>query len=133
MPEWTGIGETPTEETNMINLQPHKDGFRYRTGEAGEVIEVEVTYYKNMRRRGVYVSIRPITLSDGFISYVLTSGTNTLAMELARSTPKKVLLVAQTIDPVAAELAQLFATDKPGALALLQSAIDKLTLAAVGA
>lgn len=117
----------------MINLQLHKDGFRYRTGEAGEVIEVEVTYYKNMRRRGVYVSIRPITLSDGFISYVLTSGTNTLAMELARSTPKKVLLVAQTIDPVAAELAQLFATDKPGALALLQSAIDKLTLAAVGA
>jgi hypothetical protein len=66
----------------MINLQPHKDGYRYRTGEVGEVVEVEVTYYKDMRKRGVYVAVRPITLKDGMMSYVLTSGTTKLALEL---------------------------------------------------
>lgn len=90
----------------MQHLQPYRDEFRYRTGTEGDVISIEVSYdlggsnmFSGTRSaRGIYISVRPVTLKDGMVSFVLGAGIKALVAPLNRANPKKLLAVAEKLD-----------------------------------
>ena len=92
----------------MTNLQPHRSDYRYRTGDTGHVIEVEVDYRKDARQRGIYISIRPIELKDGCMSFVLMSGYTIFLAPLQRASPKVLAQWAEIMDPIVPALAEAF-------------------------
>lgn len=95
----------------MEHLQLKHDGtYRYRTADIGNVITLEIYYYKadNPNRRGVSVQVRPETIEDGRISTVLLSGFSVFALQMARKNDKLVAGVAAKLDAQAPEIARLF-------------------------
>jgi hypothetical protein len=93
----------------QMKIRGGDGAFVYRTGEVGEVIAVEVYYLKtdNLRRRGIYVNVQPQTLSEGRISFVLTSGIRVLAVQTARKSDKVLMQVAARVDEIAPYVAGL--------------------------
>jgi hypothetical protein len=95
----------------MKNLQLRHDGtYRYRTADIGNVVTVEIYYYKsdNLRRRGISVHVTPQEVRDGCVSTVLLSGYSVFAMQLARKNDKLVAQVASKLDEKVPEIARLF-------------------------
>ena len=100
----------------LTNLKQRKDEYRYDSGTDGKIVRVEVTYEKHDRLslRGVWVRVSPIEIQqrDGYTSetHELFGGMKSVqAMQLARSTPRVLVAIAEKIDPIAPELAVLFA------------------------
>ena len=104
-------------QTNMTNFQPYKDEYRYRTGDAGEVIQIDVSYHKN-GRRGIYAYINKVTLSEGIMSMEIFSGVHAFLMPLERGNARKLAAVAEKLDAIAPEIAAIFQQDKAAAAAL---------------
>lgn len=98
----------------LTNLKPKgKDTFIYRTGDTGDVIEVEVEYSSGAgHNRGIWVRVQPVTLSDGCKSFMLFSGFSVMVEPLERSKPSALAAAAAKLDPQAIQLAQLFTVDK---------------------
>lgn len=111
----------------MKNFTRTHDGvYRYRTADAGEVIALEVYYYKSsyVERRGVSVHVMPQTIKDGLMSTVLLSGYTVLAQRTARKSDKAVAGIAARLDAHVPEIARLFETgQKAESQALLKSVL----------
>jgi hypothetical protein len=119
----------------MENLVKHQDGFRYRTGAEGPIVEFEVSYELggtnflsgNSSARGIYAYIRPMTISEGICSFALfgsaqQSGMKFKLLELPRKNAKKVTECAEIVDNVAPAAAGMWRTDMQQAIKLMQSA-----------
>ena len=108
----------------MTNFKPYRDEFRYRTGDAGEVIQIDVSYHKN-GRRGIYAYINKVTLSEGMMSMEVFSGVHAFLQPLERGNARKVAAAAEKLDAIVPELAAIFSTgDKAGAAKL---AVERMT------
>lgn len=113
----------------LKNFKQQKDGdFVYRTGEIGDVIEVEVTYDNgSMRRssRGIWVRVGPMTYTRSesgnlMKSFTLCSGLSVMIERLERSKPSALLAAAAKLDHDAIALAALFIVDKNEAKAAIR-------------
>ncbi len=126
------MAETTTELLHLRSKPGKTDKYIYRTGDIGEIVEVEVYYSlggTNMFQgttepRGVYVSISPMTLersASGNLmqSFGLFSGIKKCVKSLPKKSDKAVLAVAQDIDTHAPYAAELFAKDKRAAINFL--------------
>lgn len=99
--------------TNLV--ASGKDSFRYRTGDTGDVIEVEINYNNgsaSRRHRGLWARVTPITLSEGCISYTLMSGFAVMVEALERARPSALIAKAERLDPQAKAIAETFAIDQ---------------------
>jgi hypothetical protein len=99
----------------MQHFTPYRDEYRYRTGNAGEVIQIDVSYHKG---RGIFAYINKVTLADGCLSMEVFSGVHALLMPLARKSAKTLAAVTEKLDAIAPEIAAIFAEDKKAAAKL---------------
>jgi hypothetical protein len=119
--------------------QQHNGDFTYRDKEVGEVTKLTVSYEKNYRRRGIYVSIRTTTITQerGYKteSFMLYGGQNInhFALALERKTPKQLQRVVDLISPHAALLVELFKANPKGASEQLATLLAPLNPAPVAA
>ena len=108
----------------MTNLQLTRDGYRYRTAPLGEVVTVDIYYYKSdtMSRRGISVNVRPETVEDGCVSTVLMSGYSVFALHLRRKNDKLLAQLAAQLDARVPEIARLFESgDKVASKTLVET------------
>jgi hypothetical protein len=117
----------------MKNLESHRGAFRYRTGNAGKIVEVRIDYELGranwltgkMNQRGLYVYVTPKEIEDGcervtLCGNIRESGAKLFVRPLARKSDKQMYLAAAKLDPIAPLVAQTFETDPVAAFALLR-------------
>ena len=127
------------EATHMQNLIARKDAFRFNSKPEGEIVRVEVYYskggmnYWNYKQepRGIYVSVSSLKVERGenftTEAYTMgTSGAKLFVSELQRKTASKIQAVAEKVDAVVPQVAELFTTDRQAAFQLLKSTLGVL-------
>lgn len=100
-----------------------KDGFIYRTGDTGNIIEVTVDYNNgsaSRRHRGIWVHVQPWTISEETRSTDLMSGIAIMVERLERAKPTALAAAAERLDHDAIALAALFIVDKNEAKAAIR-------------
>lgn len=93
----------------MQHLKHVGGKYRYRSGDTGLVIEVEVNYRKDARVRGIYLAVRPVTLEDDMVRWVLGAGCSLAVEPLARKNDKALASVACGLDPLVPAIAACWA------------------------
>jgi hypothetical protein len=80
--------------------------------EEGEAIEVEVYYSRSsLRHRGIYVSIKPVTVSEGLVSFNMLGGYSRRICSLQRAAPRVLKQVVKAAEATVAELAETYRRD----------------------
>jgi isopentenyldiphosphate isomerase len=114
----------------MTKLQPAADDpkncFRYRDQETGEAVEVEVCYVSHTARRGIYLTIKPVTISEGAYSFNLMSLRQYRVRFLNRASPRVLREIAEAVDPRVEELAATFRQDSEAGYAAAQALAESL-------
>jgi hypothetical protein len=67
----------------------------------GQELQVEVSYHRDSRVRGYYLSVTPVTRGEGSISYLLFSGVTKLVLQVARKSAKverEAIQLAETLE-----------------------------------
>lgn len=110
----------------MTNLKPvpgREHQFRFSDRPEGEAVEIEVYYTlgRSPHARGIYLSIRPVTIGEGFRTFDLLSGYAVLVRRLARSSPRVLREVAAAADDRVAEVAAAFRGDRETGRAALDA------------
>jgi hypothetical protein len=87
----------------MKNLkQPPREpnAFHYRDVPEGKVVDVMIQYTKGSspRTRGIYLSVTPKTVENGFESFTMLAGKRTRIVTLARSAPRLLQRLAEAAD-----------------------------------
>jgi hypothetical protein len=92
-----------------MNLKPSRNrehGFYYRSAETGTAVKAEVYYDKGglnyfsggHKPRGIFVSLNPVTLKDGFESFILGAGICACIEPLAKFNRAKFTAACDRID-----------------------------------
>ena len=130
----------------MKNFQLHKDGFRFRTGTEGEIVEISLGYQKGgtnlfnykQEARGIYLHVMPLTLEkqeNGIVIEQFTisgdrskSGAKFFLLPLARKSAKQIETVAAKVDALAADFAHHFESnpDRTSVLVWMQQKLREL-------
>lgn len=96
----------------MINLEPYRDSFRYRTAERDDVIEAKIYYdlgWSSRMLRGIYLRFVPMFVhADGHESYHPGSIARWRLLPLQRKSPKKLILIAEELDRFIPQMAADF-------------------------
>ncbi len=113
----------------MTNLKLKRDGdYRYMPLPEGEMVVIHLSYWKDVRVRGAYVSINiEDHKDDGSFSCMPFDGISGLVAPMDRKSDKVLATIAEAIDAKVPEAAELFRTDKKGAVALLFNAYKAAT------
>lgn len=118
----------------ITRLQPAHDDpkncFRYRDRETGEAVEVEVCYLAHSARRGIFLTIKPVTLSEGAYSFNLMSLRQYRVRVLNRASPRVLREVAEAVDPHVETLAATFREDSEAGYAAARALAESLQLQA---
>lgn len=67
----------------------------------GQELQIEVSYHRDSRVRGYYLSVTPVTRSKGCISFMLFSGVTKLVLQVARKSAKverEAIQLAETLE-----------------------------------
>ncbi|HEX6037923.1 hypothetical protein [Longimicrobium sp.] len=114
----------------ITRLQPSHDDpkncFRYRDKESGDAVEVEVCYVSHSARRGIYLTIKPVTLSDDAYSFNLMSLRQYHVRSLNRASPRVLREIAEAVDPHVEELAATFREDSQAGYAAARALAESL-------
>lgn len=128
----------------MKNLTPHQDGFRYRTGDNGDIVEISLGYNKGgsnswsgkNEARGIYLYVTPRTLEkreNGITieSFMVTadrnlSGAKIFVLALGRASKTRMQSVAETFDAFAPVYAAQFQSMKANALPSILLSVREL-------
>lgn len=114
--------------------------YRYRTGELGHVIEVELYYSKgganyfsgSYDKRGIYASIKPVEVkADGSVGFIIGKGVRTVLVELKAKSNKTLEKVAQLLDADAPKIAEMYVCNEKAAIAYVKQQVEQMTGAAV--
>ena len=90
--------------------------FLWRDKDLGDAIEVEV-YYKlggmnyfsgGVNKRGIYLSVSPVNISNGMKSFTAFSGIATCVEELNRKSDKQLRYWAEKIEPYVDKIISAF-------------------------
>ncbi len=100
------------------NFQPHQNAFRYRTAEDGDIVQVDIDYWRDARVRGLYITFAPATITDGLLTVPLSKMKSTMLAACPRVNPKLLASIAQRLDAAAPQLADVSRDDPSRALTL---------------
>lgn len=119
----------------MKYLQPAREDprncLRFRDQPSGQAVEVEVYYTgRSARARGIYLSIKPVTLDECSSSFNLMSLRSYLVRPLTRSSPRVLAAVASAVDAKVEALAATFREDPEAGYAAAKALADSLKAAA---
>lgn len=122
----------------MKNLALYNDDYRYRDQPTGNVVEVKVYYSKGgmnyftgtVERRGVYVSVTPLTVDGAVVGYTAFSGYKLFVLELGRYSPRKVEQIATQLDDHAPRIAEAFRTSTDDSYGILREVFAEQLAAA---
>jgi hypothetical protein len=81
-----------------MNFKLKADGdYVYQTGDQGKVVRVRVHYIKSasLSRRGIFVSIEPWEIQNGYESFALCSDASVFVERLARVKPSSLALIGE--------------------------------------
>jgi hypothetical protein len=108
---------------HLLPVPRHKDLYRYRDLPEGEVIEVEVTYMtgSSPASRGIYIRIRPATVTADTHAFMLFGGASVRVRSLARSTPRILQAAVRHMEPRVAKLAEAYRADESAGKAAFEA------------
>lgn len=102
----------------LKNLQTHKDGrYEWTSVDTGRGVKFTLDYWKDARRRGIYVSAYPVECAPRtdvqgkpFTQEIIeiTDGFSVLVLPLERKSPKSLVGFAEFIDAELPEIARVF-------------------------
>lgn len=108
---------------HLVPVPGHKDLYRYRDLPEGEVIEVEVEYStgSSAASRGIYIRIRPATVTADSHAFMLFGGARVRVRSLARSTPRILQAAVRHLEPRVVKLAEAYRADESAGRAAFEA------------
>ncbi|MEW5925970.1 MAG: hypothetical protein AB1941_00650 [Gemmatimonadota bacterium] len=108
---------------HLVPVPRQKDLYRYRDLPEGEVIEVEVTYMtgSSPASRGIYIRIRPATVTADTHGFMLLAGASVRVRSLARSTPRILQAAVRHLEPRVVKLAEAYREDEAAGRAAFEA------------
>jgi hypothetical protein len=95
---------------NLIQPPRDSNAFLYRDFPEGKVVDVMIEYTRGSspRTRGIYLSVTPKTVQNGFESFTMLAGKRTRIVALARSSPRLLQRLAEAADEQVPAVAAAF-------------------------